>query len=177
VSRCPDDAQVDAVLDREASVADATEVRAHVAACADCLARHGPRFEVELWAAELGGPRVPTAAPLPWPRRLERIAVAAALVALVWSARRIATDGGAPSSPSVATTFADDVQVLEFETSCSTTGPEGRVELRRTFGGPAAARGRVALVNEQEIRTGRDGVAVVHTRFVPLVAAARERPR
>jgi hypothetical protein len=174
VSRCPDDAQVDAVLDREASVADATEVRAHVAGCADCLARHGPRFEVELWAAELGGPQETTTVPLPWPRVVERIAVAAALVALVWAAGRIATDGEAPPSRAGATNFADEVQVLEFETRCATTGPDGSVLLRRAFGGRGAPRGRVALVNEEEIRTGRDGVAVVHAKCLPLCAAARE---
>lgn len=170
MSGCPDDAVVDAVLDHEAAAAVDAGVRAHVAACDACLARHGPRFEVELWATGLGRPRTTTTAPLPGSRLLERIAVAAALAAAASSMARIATSGD-PVAPCAATTRAAEIDVLEFATRQRTSGPEGSVELRRTFGAP---RGRFALMNEEEIRTGRDGVTVVHARCLPLCAAAKE---
>jgi hypothetical protein len=169
VNACPDDARVEAVLDRVADAESATLVRAHVAECAACLARHGASFEVELWAAGIAVTREATATPLA--RRLERIAVAAALVALALFVARIATTPAEPSTTAAAA-LADAVQVVAFETRETTTGPDGCFEVRRTrMLAPALVP---VLINVEEIRTGRDGVALVHQRFLPLLAAAGE---
>lgn len=51
---CPEPELIDAALDGDAEPRVEAAVRAHVAGCERCLARHGAGFELELWGGALG---------------------------------------------------------------------------------------------------------------------------
>jgi hypothetical protein len=153
---CPGAAEVDARFEEPA-------LRAHVAACDSCLEQFGPLFELELFAPAL--PREVTAAPrLPIWRRVERVAVAAALLVAALLASRVHL-----VAPAAAPPHEVAARVLALSLSESTCDRTGCFEIRRTFDAQ-----RPALCRLEEIRTNADGTSAVRERLLPLAAAKME---